>query len=58
MRQLERWYDIVVEYQGPVTKEEFVGIISRDVNISQILSALEKTRGVSFEVRGRKVIVK
>lgn len=57
MRQLERWYDIVVEYKGNITKEEFIGVISRNVSISQILNMLEKSGYVKFEVRGRKVIV-
>jgi hypothetical protein len=57
MRRLEKWYDIEVEYKGNVTKEEFVGIISRNVNISQILKMLEKTHTVSFEIDGKRVIV-
>lgn len=58
MRQLEKWYDISIEYKGDVTKDEFVGIISRNVSISQILKMLEKTNSVSFEIKDRKVIVK
>ncbi len=57
MRQLEKWYDIDVEYKGDVTKEEFVGMISRSSNISQILQMLERTRTVNFEINGRKVVV-
>ena len=58
MRQLERWYNITVSYEGNITNEEFVGVISRDVNISQILNMLEKTGAVKFEIVGRKIIVK
>lgn len=58
MRQLERWYDIEVSYSSNVSKEEFVGAISRFQNISDVLMMLEKTRTVSFEINGRKVIVK
>lgn len=58
MRQVARWYDMEVEYKGDLTKEEFVGVISQNVNISQILEMLEKTRAVSFEIIGRKIIVK
>ncbi|MEI9810849.1 MAG: FecR domain-containing protein [Bacteroidota bacterium] len=58
MRQLEKWYDIEVAYTGNLTKEEFIGVVSRNVNISQILNMLEKTRTVSFEIKGRKVFVK
>ncbi len=58
MRKLEKWYDLDVRFSGNATSELFVGIISRDVNISQILDMLEKTRTVSFEIRGKTIIVK
>jgi ferric-dicitrate binding protein FerR (iron transport regulator) len=58
MRQLERWYNITVSYEGNMPTEEFVGVISRDVNISQILNMLERTGAVKFEIEGRKIIVK
>lgn len=58
MRQLERWYNITVSYEGIITNEEFVGVISRDVNISQILNMLEKTGAIKFEIEGKKIIVK
>jgi ferric-dicitrate binding protein FerR (iron transport regulator) len=59
MRQLARWYDIDVNYQGNVTDEEFVGVINRSryENISEILDMLEKTRTVSFAISGRNVTV-
>lgn len=58
MRKLEKWYDITVEYRGDVTREEFVGVISRNVNLSEILAMLEKTGVAGFEIQGRTVIVK
>ena len=58
MRQLERWYNIEVVYSGNVTKEEFVGTISRSENISQVLKMLERTGTVTFAIKDRKVIVK
>ena len=59
MRQLARWYDIDVSYQGNITDEEFVGVINRSryENISEILDMLEKTRTVSFAVNGHNVTV-
>jgi ferric-dicitrate binding protein FerR (iron transport regulator) len=59
MRQLARWYDIDVSYQGNLTDEEFVGVINRSryENISEILDMLEKTRTVSFAVSGHNVTV-
>jgi transmembrane sensor len=58
MRQIERWYDVEVSFNGNITKEQFVGLIPRNVNISQILKMLEKTGTVKFEIVGKKVIVK
>ncbi len=58
MRQLERWYGVTASYEGNVTNEEFVGVISRNVNISQILTMLEKTGRVGFEIEGKNIIVK
>ncbi|HEV8084030.1 MAG TPA: FecR domain-containing protein [Chitinophagaceae bacterium] len=58
MRQLERWYGITASYDGNVTNEEFVGVISRNVNISQILAMLEKTGRVGFRIQGKNIIVK
>ncbi|MEP7230299.1 MAG: FecR domain-containing protein [Ginsengibacter sp.] len=58
MRQLERWYGVTASYEGNVTSEEFVGVISRNVNISQILAMLEKTGTVRFKIQGKNIIVK
>jgi ferric-dicitrate binding protein FerR (iron transport regulator) len=58
MQQLERWYDIEVTYGPNVSKEEFVGTMTRFANISAVLRMLEKTGTVHFEVHGRKVLVK
>lgn len=56
MRQLERWYDVDVEYQGTISSH-FGGTISRDVNLSQVLNMLHLTGEVKFQVEDRKVVV-
>lgn len=56
MRQIHRWYDLDITYQGIVTKH-FGGTISRNVNASKVLEMLEMTGGVNFEIIGSKVIV-
>lgn len=58
MRQVEKWYDVEIVFNGNITTEEFVGIISRNVKISQIITMLEKTGAVKFKIEGRKIIVK
>ena len=57
MRQLSRWYDVDVVYQGKVPVDRFSGTLSRNVNISKVLKLLEFT-GVKFEIEGRKLIIK
>lgn len=56
MRQLARWYDLEVAYSGRLTKH-FVGSISRDVNLSQVLTMLQQTGEVKFSREGKKIIV-
>lgn len=56
MRQISRWYDVDIEYEGNVD-QHFWGSISKDVNLLQVLKVLEATGGVRFKVEGRKVVV-
>ena len=56
MRQLSRWYDIDVTYEGIPRPYEFVGRITRRSNLSSVLKILE-ANGVRFRIEGKKVIV-
>lgn len=57
MKQLARWYDIEVVYSGKVSDEEFLGTMSRNKNISEILYVLESTKRVHFKLEGRRITV-
>lgn len=57
MQDIARWYNIEVVYNGPVTKENFGGAISRNKPLQDVLSSLEETGGVHFKIEGRRVIV-
>ena len=57
MRQLSRWYDIEVNYDGEATKEIFYGRVSRKMNIDEVLRILERSGKVQFKVEGRRVTV-
>ncbi len=57
MRQLSRWYDVDVEYQGTIAPKHYSGHISRNVPVSQIFQVL-KTSGINFTISGRKIIVR
>lgn len=56
MRQLSRWYDVEVVYEGPVPKDRFGGKLPRDAQASQVLRALEQTQ-VHFRIEEKKIIV-
>jgi len=58
MRQLSRWYDVNIVYEGDPPSDEFTGYISRNVNISSVLQMLEQGGGVEFRIEGRNVIIK
>ena len=57
MRQLSRWYDVEVDYEGVIPERNFGGELSRSLNISQILQVLDKSK-VHFKIEGKKIIVK
>ena len=56
MRQIERWYDIEIEYKGDFPKDRFSGTVSRTANLSQVLKILELSE-VHFKMDGKKLIV-
>lgn len=56
MRQLARWYDIEVIYEGKLRDRAFVGQIRRSEPLANVLAILEQSH-VHFRVEGRKIIV-
>lgn len=56
MRELSRWYNVDIEYQGNVKDDVFYGKIKQDNNLSQILKVLE-LGDVHFRIEGKKLIV-
>jgi hypothetical protein len=56
MRQIERWYDVSVVYEGNLPNYRFGGEIERNLSLLQVLKVLEKTK-VHFRLEGREVIV-
>jgi len=57
MRQLSRWYNVEIEYRGPVTTERFEGSAMKEKNITEVLELLQLTDAVHFKIEGRKIIV-
>ncbi|PRD46611.1 FecR family protein [Sphingobacterium haloxyli] len=56
MRQLARWYDVDVVYQGAYAKDEFVGEIKRNEDIRKVLSVL-RYGNIDLSLEGRKLMV-
>jgi transmembrane sensor len=52
MRQLARWYNVEVAYEGKITSNRFIGIISRNNSVSEVVKLLESTGSVKFKVEG------
>ncbi|WP_316784951.1 FecR family protein [Pedobacter frigiditerrae] len=56
MRQISRWYNVEIEYTGPITDEKFYGQISRNSKLSEIFAILE-LNNLHFKSNGRKITV-
>lgn len=59
MRQLERWYNIKVEYApgAKIDNDAFGGKMYRNSSLSDVLAILQKLAGVKFRMEGNKVTV-
>jgi len=55
LRQIERWYDLEIDYKDIPENIRIHASISRDSNLSTVLHALEKITGLKFNVKGRSV---
>lgn len=57
LRQVARWYNIVIVYEGEIPMDKFKGEVERSLTLSEALNILERA-GLQFKVDGRKLIVK
>lgn len=56
LRQAARWYDIDVEYRGPVPRETFTGDLSRHVTLQGLLEILQRST-INVDLEGRTLII-
>lgn len=56
MRQLERWYDIQVVYEGTVPDVTFKGKMDRNVQLSDVVGFL-KNFGINASLQDRKLLI-
>ena len=57
MRQISRWYNVDVIYEGKAPSGHYVGKPSRDLNLSEIIKLIEIS-GVKIVINDKTVIVK
>lgn len=55
-RQISRWYDIQVVFKGTPSKILYTGTISKDAELSEILSMLQFT-GLKYELKNRLLTI-
>ncbi len=58
MRQISRWYDVEILYEGDLSDIRLSGSVPRKENPAQLLKALEMSGSVRFETKGNKIVVK
>jgi len=56
MRQIARWYNIQVIYDGELSDERFGGELRMDSKLSSVLKVLQKS-GVKFRIETNRVVV-
>lgn len=57
MKEVSRWYDVDVQYNGRVDDLNFGGDVSRQTQVSELLKRLEATQTVRFQINGKKITV-
>jgi hypothetical protein len=55
-RQISRWYDMDVQYEGTMPGTQFWGIIGRNVSLSNVLHVLE-ANGIYAQIKGNVIVV-
>lgn len=57
LRQVERWYDVKVEYPPHIGKMRFNGMVSRSQPLSAIVKMIQATKKATVTVKKRRFIV-
>lgn len=57
MRQVARWYDVEIRYEGDLSGIVLSGVVSRREKVDLLLEALGRTREVTFRTEGNRITV-
>ena len=58
VNELERWYNVDIQYDDNMEFENITGYISRNVKISSVLKMLQLSGIVNYEISGSEIIIK
>jgi ferric-dicitrate binding protein FerR (iron transport regulator) len=56
MREIGRWYDLDIVYEGEPEPEEVMGELQRNLTLSQVMKILQRIH-VKYRIEGRQLIV-
>jgi transmembrane sensor len=56
MRQLERWYDIDVHYEGQIPERRFQGELPRNMTLQEVLQVLREVK-INYKINGKMLII-
>ena len=56
MRQLSRWYDVSVKYEGQIPTREFSGQMNKNINAAQLMHILSIEQ-IHYRIEGRTIII-
>jgi transmembrane sensor len=56
MKQVSKWYNLDVVYEGNINQKHFTGIVSRESNVSGVLKIMEQA-GIKFKIEGKNITV-
>lgn len=57
MRELARWYDVQVVYEGEITNKSFAASFSRQDSLNDILQQLALTGSIHFDIADKTITV-
>ncbi|NML22582.1 FecR family protein [Pseudoflavitalea sp. G-6-1-2] len=58
MKELARWYDVELKYEGDISDKELEGGFPRDKELQKVLEILESVADVKFELKGKLLTIR
>lgn len=57
MREIERWYNISVTYEGAMNNKRVTGNLSRGTTVQEVMQMLEYTSGIKYTINGNRITI-